>query len=247
MQFTLALALALVVCGAMWQQAAAHGGGLHRWAFNADVLDMIPTADIRTNAHSMIGVCSDWVNINHTAAWSSYFMPYFETEVNMTVEGTIELYTYLGGANCTNSPQSGIFPMLEYKVWNKKNGKYRSKAPKTTAISWAYTWTGSCDAPGNMYRNNETLQDDRFNILYWNDEHGAIGEGMNSSDLYPGKQWGATVNAWFPEVSAEKRIQSITIVTRGGPLMCCTVDYSGYETPESVLEKGHNCDDPSGH
>eukprot|EP00798_Chlamydomonas_sp_ICE-L_P002636 gene2636-5009_t len=106
---------------------------------------------------------------------------------------------------------------------------------------------GSCEEPGNMYRNNETLQDDRFNILFWNDEHGAIGEGMNSSDLYPGKQWGATVNAWFPEVSAEKRIQSIIIVTRGGPLMCCTVDYSGYETPESVLEKGHNCDDPSGH
>ncbi len=82
---------------------------------------------------------------------------------------------------------------------------------------------GSCSAPGDLYRNNVTLQDDRFNLAWWNSE-GIIGEGMNATAAngVPGMLWGAAPNSWFARDKAAaaaaglKPLTSIVLVVEDG-------------------------------
>ena len=82
---------------------------------------------------------------------------------------------------------------------------------------------GNCSAPGNLYRNNVTLQDDRFNLAWWGSE-GIIGEGMSaiSADGVPGMLWGAAPNSWFVRDAAAaaaaglQPLTSIVLVVEDG-------------------------------
>lgn len=91
--------------------------------------------------------------------------------------------------------------------------------------------TGNCSAPGHLYRNNFTLQDDRFNLAYWNNDN-EVGFGTNATNGRPGYLWGGAPNSWFvrdPDAAAASgltALRSIILVTEGGEhdgILCHTV------------------------
>jgi hypothetical protein len=192
--------------------------------------------------------CNDWQILNTSAvAPALYSMPFFPSTKNISVRGTVDVYSYLSG-NCTKGVNSGLFPFLRF-VESKKTsgGKWNKQAyGKLDKIVFGYGFSGkhsdvgsyclssrcralshmapqmhagNCSAPRNLYRNNATLEDNRFNLLWWSGAEGIIGEGMNMTDtIYPGYLWGSAPNSWFPRVNSTNRtnLQSIVLIVEGG-------------------------------
>lgn len=248
MQGSLVLSVLLAVLGLSSRGALSHGGGLHRWTFINETTKYVPTATIRYDVHTQVASCSAWKVLNTSAVSPSiYPLPFFPATLNMTVEGSINIYSYLGG-NCTSSPNTLLNPLLKFSVWVKQSStRWTARAPQAGSTAFAYGFTGSCSAPGNLYRNNLTLQDSRFNLAWWGAE-GIIGEGMNTTDNYPGYLWGAAPQSWFtPNGTSAVRLASIVLIPQAGPTFCCNVDYTGYPAAASVLAKGKNCAVPAPH
>lgn len=239
----------LVVIGMLMcsHSAMAHGGGLHRWTTNADVRNIVKTADVRTDVHQKIGACSEWTVLNTSAISPSvFFMPWFAPVYNMTVSGSVDIVSYLVN-NCTGSFNTALIPFLNFRIWLKQGDGYSNRAPPAGLTTFAYGYQGSCAAPGNLYRNNVSLADNRFNLAWWGAEN-EIGNGMNTSDYYPGWQWGAAPQSWVLRNStAPDRMQSIVLFAQNGPTFCCNVNYTGYPAPDAVLKEGHDCAVDPGH
>lgn len=233
--------LMLVLLGTALHEALAHGGGLHRWTLNKNVAKVVKTAAVRTYLNTQIATCSKWTTLNYSAiSPASYAMPYFPPTLNMSVSGAVDVYEYLS-TNCTSSANTGLFPFLRFSVWSKLKGKWTSTPAPNGLTAFAYGFQGSCSAPGNLYRNNATLQDNRFNLAWWGKEN-VIGTGMNASDLYPGYMWGSAPQSWFTrEPAAADALRSIVIMAQSGPSFCCNVDYTGFPAPKAVLKQGVNC------
>lgn len=233
----LLLALVLGLCGG----AQAHGGGLHRWTVNPNVTKTIKTADVRPYLFNTTARCNTWTVLNTTAVSPSvYPLPFFPPTLNMTLEGTLDVISYLGN-NCSENPNTALIPFLKFSVWVKSGKTWRSQAPPAGYTAFGYGFEGPCSAPGNLYRDNATLQDNRFNLAWWGAE-GIIGEGMNTTDLYPGYLWGAAPGAWFVRNATDAhRMQSVVVIAQGGPTFCCSLNYQGFPAPTDLLAKGKKC------
>lgn len=245
------LLLLFLGCSSLFiQQTSAHGGGLHRWTFNPKVRNVVKTADVRTSTYpyTQVASClspsgspsgtSPWKILNTTALSPSvYPLPFFPATKNISVGGTLDVYSYMGG-NCSNSSNTALVPFLQLKEWYRSKGKLLSRPAPTNSIVFGYGFTGPCSAPTNLYRNNITQQDNRFNLAWWDGREGAVGTGMNASDLYPGYLWGASVNPWLlGNSSATNRLRSIVLIVQSGPAFCCDLSYAGFPQPEEVLKK----------
>lgn len=136
---------------------------------HSNIATVVPTAIgsyLRNSRQATVlaATCSDWQALNLSAVSpSSYTLPVFPSTIpkpwNLKVTGDIGIYTYLG-SNCTNSPQTALIPLLNFKQISYKPGtnKIASSKPYTNKNTVAYGFTGACTAPGNLYRNNVTLQ-----------------------------------------------------------------------------------------
>lgn len=248
-----ALLLLVVACCSLPRPAVSHGGGLHRWTFNPKVLNVIKTASLRTNPNIQVATCgatafggSPWKVLNLTAlAPSLYTLPFFKPTKNITVSGTLDVVQYLGGPPaCTAT--SGLFPFLQLKEWYRSKGRLLSKSAATNTVVYGYGFSGTCSAPTNLYRNNATLQDSRFNLAWWNGVEGAVGTGMNFTDIYPGYLWGAGVNSWLVGNStAANRLRSVVLIIESGPAFCCDLSYAGFPEPQEILKQQATCQTPS--
>ncbi len=86
------------------------------------------------------------------------------------------------------------------------------------------TFPGNCSRPGNLYRNNVTMQDDRFNLAYWNYDN-LIGEGINATTMgKPGYLWGGAPNSY--------QWRGPWQAAQGAPLGCIIVAVQGGEAEE---------------
>ncbi|KAG1672131.1 hypothetical protein FOA52_001719 [Chlamydomonas sp. UWO 241] len=253
--------------------AAAHGGGLHRWTLDASVLDVVPNAALRTEYAPWIvaASASEWNVLDTTdaAIKSNYFLPSLDPpNNNVTVKGKVDVYVYIRN-NCTTGGQTTLVANLMYtkyemtggkweKVdgkWQKTGGKWQTNPygrVKKHVQTYAYGFTGTCDSPGNIYRNDATdpmMLDNRFNMEYWNKEN-LIGVGMNESDTVtggggvPGYQWGSAPQAHIvrgPEQAAEgETLKSIVLVVQGGATFCANLKWLA--DPMDVMAWGVDCE-----
>ena len=213
----------------------------------------IPTAVTRNNlqANLKVATCSAWVPLNVSLSPASYPFPLFPSSLppnaRLDVSGSVDVWSYLGG-NCTNTPNTGLFPFLKFKVVSTNAAGKTSSYIYTNRSTYAYGFTGNCSAPGNVYRNNATLEDNRFNYAWWSGGYeGTIGLGMNKTDTYPGYQWGSAPNSWFPRTPASKQpnpLTSIVLIPAAGGSFCCNINW--ILEPSDVLPLGKDCGSTTG-
>ncbi|KAG1672132.1 hypothetical protein FOA52_001720 [Chlamydomonas sp. UWO 241] len=233
--------------------ADAHGGGLHRWTLDASVLDVVPTAALRSEYAPWIvaASASEWNILNTTdaAIKASYFLPSFDPpNNNVTVKGKVDVYVYIRN-NCTSGGQTTLVANLMYTKYEKKGGKWQTNPygrVEKHVQTYAYGFTGTCDAPGNLYRSDVTtpaMLDNRFNFAYWNNDN-EIGLGMNETDGTPGFQWGAAPQSYIvrgPEQAAEgETLKSIVLIVQGGATFCANLEWLA--DPMGVMAWGVDCE-----
>lgn len=225
-------------------------GGLHRWTFNQNVLKYVPTAATRNNlyANLKVATCSDWSVLNTSVSPANYPLPIFPSSLpanaHLNVSGSVDIYSYLG-SNCTNSPQTALIPLLKFRVVYTTPSGATGSYLYTNKTAAAYGFTGNCAAPGNLYRNNATLEDNRFNLAWWSSVEGIIGEGMNTTDVHPGYLWGAAPSAWFarsPDSNLPDPLTSIVLIPAAGGSFCCNIKWIYHAA--DVLPLGQNCSSP---
>lgn len=176
---------------------------------------------------------------------ASYPLPIFPSSLpanaRLVVNGSVDVYSYLG-SNCTNAPNTGLFPSLKFRVIYTNAQGVVSSYLYTNKTASAYGFTGPCSAPGNLYRNSTAQQDNRFNLAWWAGVEGIIGEGMNLTDTYPGYLWGSAPNSWFARTPQSKQpdpLTSIVLIPAAGGSFCCNLKWI-FE-PSDVLPLGKNC------
>lgn len=133
----------------------------------ATVVPTVVGSYIRTSRQATVlaATCSDWQALNLSAVSpASYAFPIFPPSIpkpwNLNLTGSIGIYTYLG-SNCTNSPNTGFVPLLNFKLISYKpgsNNKILSSKPYTNKTVFGYGFTGTCAAPGNLYRDDPSGQ-----------------------------------------------------------------------------------------
>jgi len=229
--------------------AQAHGGGLHRWTIDENVLQVIPHAAFRSEYHPWIKVAeaSDWTVLNTTSASvkSNYFLPSFDPPNNeVAVEGTVGMYVYLRN-NCSDSPQTTVVVKLRFAKSVTKDGmtttRNYGKAYKHVQ-TYGYAFTGECSEPGNLYRHDFEQQDNRFNLAYWNKDN-YIGVGMNETDRFDGFLWGASPNSYMvrgPEQASEGPVpMSMVLVVQGAATFCAPLEWMA--NPQDAYAWAVNC------
>lgn len=241
MMLRAAIACALVLVLA--PTAQAHGGGLHRWTLDPAVLTEFPAAPIRPYFPTLVAVARNFSVLNTTAVLPTYILPFSPSYKDVAVKGYVNVYSYLSN-NCTNAPQATLCPSLMFSRQKKVNGKMQwTPYGYLDKETFGYGFTGNCSAPGNLYRNNITMQDDRFNLAFWHDDN-LIGEGLNATTLgKPGYLWGGAPNSyqfrgpWQAALGAP--LGCIIVVVQGAATYCSNVEWLA--NPDSIMAGGNNC------
>jgi hypothetical protein len=94
------------------------------------------------NPNLLAGVASEWKILNTAALGTNYTLPAFNATENLTVSGTVGVYTYLSG-NCSNSPQTTLIPFLDFKL-HKMHRKNMTTKPwgNGAKVVFGYGFTG---------------------------------------------------------------------------------------------------------
>ncbi|KAG2496380.1 hypothetical protein HYH03_005608 [Edaphochlamys debaryana] len=148
---------------------------------------------------------------------------------SISVTGTVTIFTYLDG-NCTDRATTAPDVNLQVTL----NGQ-----PYANRQINGYGFTGNCSAPGDLYRNNVTRGDDRFNLVYWYKEHSMTDEN--------GTTWGAAPNVFvLREPSAPNALRSIVLYPSPADSapVCCNLVYNE-PAPADFLTQGSFCRVPA--
>lgn len=227
----------------------AHGGGLHRWTLDPAVQVEVPTAPMRPYFPTLVAVARNFTVLNVTAVASTYMLPSMPSYKEIAIKGYVNVYSYLSN-NCTSAPQATLCPSLKFSQRKKVDGKMKwVPYGYSDKLVYGYGFTGTCSAPGDLYRNNATLQDNRFNLAYWNADGNLIGEGLNATTPgKPGYLWGGAPNSyqWRGPWQAAKGapLGCIIVVVQGADTYCSNVEWLA--NPDSIMADGKNCSS-SGH
>lgn len=209
--------------------ADAHGGGLHAWLFTPT-----PTPGKDFFRHR-IATCSSWaplaLNLDNAATLPGV-LPVFPSATNSTlnVTGQLHVWWYLN-SNCSDDASTSLeVANISFSL----NG-----APYAGKQMYGYGFTGNCSSPGDLYRQNATAGDDRFNLQFFRRENAVTGAD--------GVMWGMAVNRMTTRTPGQPLpLMSVVLLPNpnDSPPMCCNLQY--LDPPASgFFQQGSLCRTPS--
>ncbi|PNG99771.1 hypothetical protein TSOC_014444, partial [Tetrabaena socialis] len=193
-------ALALVGC------ALGHGGGLHDWAF---LPTPTPGKDlIRYEAAS----CSSWLPLNFSSLNLGPLPVFPPATTRLSATGRASIFYYLDG-NCTDRATTAVTVNVSLTL--------DGQTPYAGKQVNGYGFVGNCSNPRDLYRNNASAGDDRFNMVWWRRE--------NSNTTDDGTLFGAAPNVMIsrapPAADALRSVVLYASPADSEPL-CCDLVYN---------------------
>ncbi len=101
--------------------------------------------------------CSNWQVLDtEVLSPSAYPLPFFRPSRNLTVEGSVDVYSYLSN-NCTGAVNSGMFPLLRISTMIRKHGKTYKRPYTGNRTVFGYGFSGEPPPHGMKCKKGCTM------------------------------------------------------------------------------------------